>query len=106
MYAGIVYLSPDAPCNCGTSLLRHKKYRIRDNSIFSKSDWYESIENKEDKNLFIDKSPWEEVDNIGNIYNRLVLFESHNVHAVTDYFGDKINNSRLFQLFFFNIEDP
>ena len=106
MYAGIVYLSPDAPCNCGTSLLRHKKYRIRDNSIFSKSDWYESIENKEDKNLFIDKSPWEEVDNIGNIYNRLVLFESHNVHAVTDYFGDTINNSRLFQLFFFNIEDP
>ena len=47
---------------------------------------------------------WEEVDNFGNIYNRLVLFNSHNVHAVTEYFGDNINNSRLFQLFFFNVK--
>ena len=100
-YAGIVYLTPDAPVNCGTSLLRHKKHKIKDNKIFELDDWHELIENKD--NLFTDKTPWEEVDNFGNIYNRLVLFNSYNVHAVNEYFGDNINNSRLFQLFFFNI---
>jgi len=101
-YAGIVYLTPDAPVNCGTSLLRHKKYKIKDDKIFELDDWHELIENKD--NLFTDKSPWEKVDNFGNIYNRLVLFNSYNVHAVTEYFGDNIENSRLFQLFFFNVK--
>ena len=101
-YAGIIYLTPDAPVKCGTSLLRHKKHKIKDNKIFELDDWHELIENKD--NLFTDKISWEEVDNFGNIYNRLVLFNSHNVHAVTEYFGDNINNSRLFQLFFFNVK--
>jgi len=41
---------------------------------------------------------------VGNIYNRLVLFKSHNVHAVSEYFGETIDDSRLFQLFFFDVE--
>ena len=101
-YAGIIYLTPDAPVNCGTRLLRHKKHKIKDNKIFGLDDWHELIENKD--NLFTDKTPWEEIDNFGNIYNRLVLFNSYNIHAVSEYFGDNINNSRLFQLFFFNVK--
>ena len=100
-YAGIIYLTPDAPVKCGTSLLRHKKHKIKDTKIFELDDWHELIENKD--NLFTDKIPWEEVDNFGNIYNRLVLFNSHNIHAVTEYFGNNIKDSRLFQLFFFDI---
>jgi mannosyltransferase OCH1-like enzyme len=100
-YAGIVFLTPDAPVNCGTSIFRHKKYKIKDNSIWSKPDWSEG-------NIMtdphLDKNLWEEVDRIGNIYNRLVIFKSHNVHAVSEYFGETINDSRLFQLFFFDIE--
>jgi len=101
-YAGIVYLTPDAPVKCGTSLLRHKKHKIKDNKIFELNDWHELIENK--KEIFTNKTPWEEVDNFGNIYNRLVLFNSYNIHAVSEYFGENINNSRLFQLFFFNVK--
>ena len=67
------------------------------------SGWQES-NNIKYKDIFIDKSNWELVDKIGNIYNRLVIFKSHNIHAVSDYFGEDINNSRLFQLFFFDIE--
>ena len=51
----------------------------------------------------MDKTQWEAVDNIGNVYNRLVIFDAHYIHAVTEYFGEDINNSRLFQLFFFNV---
>lgn len=100
-YAGIVFLTPDAPVNCGTSIFRHKKYKLKDNSIWSKPDW-------SDGNIMndphLDKNLWEEVDRIGNIYNRLVLFKSHNIHGVSEYFGETINDSRLFQLFFFDIE--
>jgi FkbM family methyltransferase len=100
-YAGIIYLTPDAPTNSGTSFLRHKKYKIRNNEIFSKSDWYQSDLNYNEPHL--DKTQWEIVDSIGNVYNRLVIFDAHYIHAVTEYFGEDINNSRLFQLFFFNI---
>ena len=100
-YAGIVYLTPDAPINCGTSFLRHKKYKLRTGEIFSKNDWYDSSLNYNEPHL--DKTPWEIVDSVGNIYNRLVIFDAQYIHAVTEYFGEKINNSRLFQLFFFNL---
>ena len=100
-YAAIIYLTPDAPPNCGTSFFRHKKYKIRNSEIFSKSDWYQSDLNYKEPHL--DKTQWEAVDNIGNVYNRLVIFDAQYIHAVTEYFGEDINNSRLFQLFFFNI---
>ena len=100
-YAAIIYLTPDAPPNCGTSFFRHKKYKIRNSEIFSKSDWYQS--DLKYKEPHLDKTQWEAVDNIGNVYNRLVIFDAQYIHAVTEYFGENINNSRLFQLFFFNI---
>jgi hypothetical protein len=102
-YAGIVYLTPDAPINCGTSFLRHKKYKLRTGEIFTKHDWYDSLLNHNEQH--IDKTPWEIVDSVGNIYNRLVIFDAQYIHAVTEYFGETIKNSRLFQLFFFNLVD-
>ena len=100
-YAAILYLTPDAPPNTGTSFLRHKKYKIRNNKIFHKPDWYESELKYKEPHL--DKTQWETVDSAGNVYNRLVIFNARNIHAVTEYFGENIENSRLFQLFFFNI---
>ena len=100
-YAAIIFLTPDAPPEAGLSLCRHKKYKIMDNSIFGKPDWYSP--NRGHKEPHTDKTPWERVDKIGNVYNRLVLFNAQYVHAVTEYFGDHIHNSRLFQLFFFDI---
>ena len=100
-YAGIIFLTPDAPPEAGLSLCRHKKYKIRDSSIFGKPDWYSP--SRGHKEPHTDKTPWEAVDKIGNVYNRLVLFNARHVHAVSEYFGDQIHNSRLFQLFFFDI---
>ena len=50
-YAGIIYLTPNAPPNCGTSFFRHKNYKIRNSSIFSKSDWYKSDLNHKEPHL-------------------------------------------------------
>ena len=101
-YAGIIYLTPDAPPNCGTSLFKHKKYNsMASKDIFKHSDWHDP--DLEYNDWFLDKEPWEQVDSVGNVYNRLVIFKSSNIHAVTEYFGNTIEDSRLFQLFFFNI---
>jgi hypothetical protein len=50
-----------------------------------------------------DRGRWEEIDRVGNIYNRLVLFDAHLCHGASAYFGDTITNGRLFQNFFFNL---
>lgn len=96
-YAGVLFLTPDAPVNTGTCLLRSihtKKMKVSPEEhdlVF--------------QNGFLDPTEFEVVDVVGNIYNRLVLFDSHHIHAATEYFGNTKENGRLFQLFFFDLED-
>ena len=95
-YAGIIYLTPDAPPESGTSLYRSKitkkmKTSPEDDSIVF-------------KNGFLDPSMFDLVDVVGNVYNRLILFDAKFIHAASSYFGNNKENGRLFQLFFFDFE--
>ena len=56
------------------------------------------------KNGYLDSTEFEVVDVVGNIYNRMVLFDSKMFHAASNYFGKNLENGRLFQLFFFDLE--
>lgn len=47
---------------------------------------------------------WELVDNLANVYNRLVLYRGDHFHMSMDYFGQDRYDGRLFQTFFFNTE--
>ena len=94
-YAGVLYLTPNAPVNCGTTLYKSKitnkmKVSNEEHNIVFK-DGYLNFEN------------FEAVDTIGNVYNRLILFDAKIIHASSGYFGNEKGNSRLFQLFFFDI---
>lgn len=95
-YAGILFLSPDAPPETGTSFYRSK--------INQKS----KIEEKEIDTIFktgfFDSTQFDVVDVIGNVYNRLILFDAKQIHAASTYFGNTLENGRLFQLFFFDLE--
>ena len=51
-----------------------------------------------------DYTKWELVDSVGNVFNRLVLFNATQYHASLDYFGSNKDNGRLFQVFFFSTE--
>ena len=51
-----------------------------------------------------DYTKWDRTDYIANKYNRIVLYRGNLYHASLDYFGDSLENSRLFQTFFFNTE--
>lgn len=89
-WAGVCYLTPNAPLSGGTSLYRHKATGNREKID---SD-YESY----------DYTKWEVVDRIGNIYNRLILYRGNMFHASVDYFGSTYEDGRLFQTFFFDTE--
>jgi hypothetical protein len=97
-YAGVLFLTPDAPVKAGTCLLR---------SIHTKKMIVSSIEEHKIvfQNGFFDINQFEVVDVVGNIYNRLVLFNSQNIHAAMEYFGDTKETGRLFQLFFFDLDN-
>jgi len=93
--AGMIYLTPDAPYSCGTSLFAHKKTGLRNENDFGNVDVF-------GETGFYDKTKFELVDTAGNVFNRLVLFDAKCIHSASEYFGTNITNSRLFHLFFFD----
>lgn len=105
-YAATVYLTPDAPIECGTSFYRSKKNKI------NKCPTRYGVRNDEADRLiseafsggFYDKTNFELVDTVGNIFNRLVIWDAKMIHAASQYFGTKKEDARLFQMFFFDAE--
>lgn len=89
-WAGVCYLTPNAPSTAGTGLFRHKA-----------SGEYEHTTTDYEAQ---DMTKWELFDVIGNKYNRLVLYRGNLFHMSLDYFGKDKYDGRLFQLFFFNTE--
>mgnify|MGYP006087099263 CR=1 FL=1 len=105
-YAAVVYLTPNAPYWTGTSFWAVKNYDPGElgtaNSIRHAS--HPELDLAFNQKTFVDKSPYELVDNIGNIFNRLVIWDSALIHSASEYCGWDINSSRLFHIFFFDAE--
>lgn len=99
-WAGVLYLTPDAPLSSGTGLFRHKRLGIRNYK------WGTREENEASGHFkdYYDITKWDLVDRIGNVYNRLILYRGDLFHTSLDYFGLTKEEGRLFQTFFFNTE--
>ena len=97
-WAAVLFLTPDAPVSSGTGFYKYK------DGTFNKYEM-ETAGNKEeiDKNSQ-DMTKWELVDVVGNVFNRLVVFDSTRFHMSMDYFGQTKEDGRLFQVFFFSTE--
>jgi len=94
-WAGVLYLSPVAPLQSGT-----KTYRSNiDNSRISTECTEETF-----KTGFYDSTRFDQVDSIGNIYNRLILMDGRMIHSAGPYWGNTWDTGRLVQLFFFEEE--
>lgn len=101
-WAGMIYLTPDAPPSCGTSTWMHRETRIHHNSQI---DWSTDQGIKVfNQKTFCDRTPYDEVDRFGNIFNRLVLFEGGCIHSASEYFGSCLEDCRLWHMFFFDAE--
>jgi len=91
-WAGIIYLTPDAPVESGTGFFRHKKTGFD-------SAQQGRINEKEGYNL----DNWDKTAEVGNIYNRLVIYNAKLYHrSMLPGFGNSIESGRLTQTFFFN----
>ena len=104
-YAGIVFLTPEAPASTGTAFYRSKvtgDYRFDDEKRKT-TNYIRAFQGKSAEMNFYDGTNFEKIDEVGNVYNRLVLFDAKNIHAATQYFGDAIDNARLFHMFFFDV---
>ena len=97
-WAGVLYLTPDAPLSAGTAFYKFKngEYSEEDAKLLNTTD--------DTNKCSQDLTKWEQVDRVGNVFNRLILFNSKRFHMSMDYFGDTKENSRLFQVFFFTTE--
>ena len=92
-WAAMIYLTPDAPYDCGTSLFASKNgaRKSSDANIGTAFD-----------GGFYDSTKFDLIDSIGNVFNRLFIFDAQNIHAASKYFGQTIEDSRLFHIFFFD----
>jgi hypothetical protein len=99
IFAGVLYLTPDAPLDSGTSLFRKNK-------SYNESEYKKGI--AENDQRFKDKQSincdyhrmFDEVVRVNNIYNTLILFEGDLHHCANKFFGTTNSNSRLAQVFF------
>jgi hypothetical protein len=102
IFAGVLYLTPNAPLDSGTSLFRK-------NTTFSQEKYQQASDQNEARfksgEIAMDNgfhSMFDEVVRINNVYNTLILFEGDTFHAANNFFGSTMQDSRLAQVFFVN----
>lgn len=103
-WGGMIYLTPDAPVSCGTSTWQHRKtkYHSMDMVDYANGETEALVY---DERTWVDRTPYEECDRFGNIFNRLVLFDGRYIHSASDYFGPEDKHEcRLWHMFFFDTE--
>jgi len=96
-FAGLIYLTPNAPYSAGTRMAAFKQNRVRHCSDPRIMDCFNQI-------TFLDGTTYEDVDVVGNVYNRLVIYDGGLIHAAMEYFGYNKDNCRLWHMFFFDAE--
>lgn len=107
-YAAIVFLTPNAPLQAGLRTVRSKLTKLRrpptEQDAKNANIDVSTLLGLTYGNKLLDATAWDTVDLIGNVYNRLVIWDAQLIHAAADYFGHDNDTARLFQIFFFDVE--
>ncbi len=100
VFAGVLYLSPDAPLNGGTSL-------FKPNKSFDKAKYEQALVDNDVRfkagEIAMDASyhsMFDEIVRVNNVYNTLIIYEGRHFHAANEFFGKTLKDSRLAQVFF------
>jgi hypothetical protein len=100
IFAGVIYLTPNAPLNSGTSIYRTNKtftqeaYKLASDQNDARFKTGEIVMDTSFHSMF------DEVITINNVYNTLIIFEGDIFHSANNFFGTTLNDSRLAQVFF------
>jgi hypothetical protein len=110
-FAGLLYLTPDAPSECGTSFFRHRTtgaiHGPTEEDALRRNTTIDMLRTELFRdNIYRTGDPrlhevWDQMDRVGNLYNRLLLWDGMRLHAASGYFGDSLATGRLVQVFFF-----
>ena len=102
VFAGVLYLTPDAPLNGGTSL-------FKPNKSFNAEQYERCLVENDERfkagQIVMDTSyhsMFDEIVRVNNVYNTLILYEGRHYHAANQFFGKTLQDSRLAQVFFVN----
>ena len=98
----VIYLTPNIPPDCGTSLWMHKQTGLRNPAT--------KVDARKFKMKFADlrnqleeesrqRSKWVEIDRAGYQYNRMVAYPSGMFHSATNHYGGDLENGRIYQTF-------
>lgn len=96
VWAGVVYLTPNAPLSSGTGFFKCRKTKKT-----SDDPPYPNGETEYHIKVCKDQTEFEMVSVVGNIYNRAIFYKGNLLHRAMDYFGSDKFNARLTQTFFF-----
>jgi hypothetical protein len=108
-WAGALYLTPDPPPDSGLTMWRHRELKLRypptpADAARLGMPLEKVLDKMYSKEALFNEAQWEQVDRIGNVYNRLVLWPGKHVHSASSYFGESMETARLFQIFFFEVQ--
>jgi Family of unknown function (DUF6445) len=102
VFAGVLYLTPNAPLDSGTSLFKPNK---NFNEAKYKQALVENDERFKAGEIAMNTgyhSMFEEIVRVNNVYNTLIIYEGRHFHAANNFFGKTLQDSRLAQVFFIN----
>ena len=97
--AALIYLNPDVELKYGTGF-----YKFKDGTMDAIELQKTHFEDTTHSLFTYDKTIWNEISTIGNLFNRLIIFNGIYYHKPLDTFGDCIDNGRLTQIFAIDIE--
>lgn len=106
--AGVIYLSPDAPIESGTTIYNDQS--DFDGERYSKLFMEDVFSETPEERTKFEKYRAEQRSNfvantlIGNIYNRCLIFDTRNWHSADNFFGTTKESTRLTQVFFCKIK--
>ena len=102
IFAAVLYLTPDAPLNSGTSLFKKNK-------TFDEKKYLQALDDNDARfrvgNIEMNTNyhtMFDEIVRVNNVYNTLIIYEGRHFHAANQFFGKTQKNSRLAQVFFIN----
>ena len=102
----LIYLTPDAPYDSGTSLWQHRRTGLvakpaaRDaERLGMPLDRLEALMERDART----RSRWIEIDRVGNIFNRAVMFPGGFYHSASRHFGSGFRDGRIYQSFHFPV---
>ena len=103
----LIYLTPGAPYDAGTSLWQHRKTGLtakpspRDaERLGMPLDELTGILERDSRT----RNRWIEIDRVGNVFNRAVMFPGGFYHSATRHFGSNLRDGRIYQSFHFPVE--